>query len=324
MVALLWVVGFIVAIAECVLGVLFNFYIIVLNAAHWRRGLPRSLCDKILVLMAINNICLQCDMNICTFLFIMYPNMLQYPNISSTVSVFLIFQFYFSFWITAILCVYYCLRIVSFKLRFFIHLKTNITNVVTRFLIGAGLGSFAISLLSIWEIHLKMCVIARNVTSSPMIIDTNIELSAITLNLSSGSWIIDATIELTQTYKFLTIGLGCCLPFVLAILSIVLTLTSLWTHYHNMKYNRSGFSIPSLDAHKRAARIMVYLSILYAIFYLSEVSLLASSLTIQSMSEMAALFFVLIYPTVQSSIVILGNSKLCPTYLKNLRLGKKV
>ncbi|KAM5152721.1 taste receptor type 2 member 9-like [Mantella aurantiaca] len=301
MVALLWAVGFIVAIVECVLGVLFNSYIIALNVAHWRRGLAPSLCDKILVLMAVNNICLQCDMNICTFIFIVFPKMLQYPNIYSPISVFLIFQFYFSFWITAALCVYYCLRIVSFKLHFFIHLKANITNVLTRFLIGSVVGSLTISVVSIWEIHVKLTV---NITSSPVIIDSSIEIG--------------------ETYKYLTIFMGCCLPFMLAVLCVILTLTSLCRHYHSMKSNHSGFSIPRLDAHMRAARIMLYLITLYAIFYLSEVNLLASSLTVQSTWQMASLFFVLIYPTTQSTIVIMGNSKLCPTCLSSVWLGKKV
>ncbi|XP_077306010.1 taste receptor type 2 member 9-like [Lithobates pipiens] len=341
MVAFIWVVGLICAIAECGLGVLLNIYIIGVNAVDRRRGRPLSLCDKILVLMAVNNIGLQCDMNIGTFLFIIFPEMLQYHNISCLISVFLIFQFYFSFWITAALCVYYCLRIVSFKLSFFIYLKTNITNVVTRFLIGSGVGSFATSLASIWEINLKLTRnvtsssfivganvnlsdITGNVTSSPWIVNPNMELAAITGNITSSPRMIEATIQLSKTYQFLTITFGCCLPFVLAVLSIILTLTSLLVHYHSMKYNPSGFSVPRLDAHMRAARTMVYLIVFYSIFYLSEVSLLASSLTVQSTSDLAALFFVLIYPTAQSTIVILGNSKLCPTLLKSSWSGKKV
>lgn len=344
MVAFIWVVGFICAIVECVLGVLLNIYIIGVNAADRRRGRPLSLCDKILVLMAANNICLQSDMNICTFLFVIFPEMLQYHKVYSVISVFLIFQFYFSFWITATLCVFYCLRIVNFKLSFFIYLKTNITDVVTRFLVGSAVGSFAISLASIWEINLKLVAVTGNVTSgsfivgtninlsavtgnvtsSPWIVDTNVDLAAITGNITSSPQMIDATIQLSKTYKFLTITFGCCLPFALAVLSILLTLTSLLVHYHNMKYNPSGFSVPRLDAHMRAARIMVYLIVFYSIFYLSEVSLLASSLTIQSTSDLAALFFVLIYPTTQSTIVIVGNSKLCPMFLKSGWSGKKV
>ncbi|XP_072273004.1 taste receptor type 2 member 9-like [Pyxicephalus adspersus] len=323
MVAVLWVVGFIFAIVECVLGVLLNFYIIALNVADWRRGLPLSLCDKILVLMAINNIGLQCDMNICTFLYIVFPEMVQYPKIYSPISVFLVFQFYFSFWITAALCIFYCLRIVSFKIHFFMHLKANITHVVTKFLIVSGVGSFVFSLLSVWEINIKRSIITGNVTSDLLTMDSNMKVSSITGNVSAIPWMIDTSIEMREIYKYLTIVLGCCLPFILTILSIILTLTSLWTHTCSMKNNSSGFCIPRLDAHIRAARIMLLLTILYAIFYLSEVSLLASSLSIESTWELLSLFFVLIYPTTQSSIVILGNSKLCPTFLKSLWLGKK-
>ncbi|XP_068103376.1 taste receptor type 2 member 9-like [Hyperolius riggenbachi] len=293
--ASMWVSAFIFSIAECVAGVLLNCYIIVVNLADWRHGMKLSLCDKLLVLMAANSIGLQCEMNICTFLFIFFPEKIQYRSTYSSITVFLIFQFYFSFWIMAALCIYYCLRIVTFKLHLFVYLKTNISKVVPRFLVGSCIVSFVISVLGIWNVDLKP--------------------HGDSVNRSTNALMSEA-IQMTLPYRTLSIIVGCCLPFLLVVLSVILTLTSLWTHIFKMQYNRSGFSIPSLDAHLRAARIMLLLTILFAIFYLSEVSLLASSLNIDSTWELVSLFFVLIYPTVQSFIVIVGNSKLRPTFLK--------
>ncbi|XP_040296059.1 taste receptor type 2 member 9-like [Bufo bufo] len=274
--------------AECIAGVLFNSYIIIQNILDWRHGKRLSLCDKILVLMAVNNIFLQCDMNVATFLYIVFPGMVQYKNAYYTLSVFLIFQFYFSFWITAGLCIYYCLRIVSFKHHLFVQLKMNISEVVPRFLMLAGMGSFGISLFSIWNIEV-----------SP---------SSENTNLSTGIFINN--ILLSPSYKVLTIVVGCCLPFVLTLLSIVLTLSSLITHTQSMRNNKAGFSVPRLDAHIRAARIMILLMVLYTAFYISEVYLLASSLSIDNFWEVMSLIFVLIYPTAQSLTIILGNAKL--------------
>ncbi|KAG8539877.1 hypothetical protein GDO81_019911 [Engystomops pustulosus] len=282
--------GFIFAVVECILGVSFNFYIIVKNVVEWKRGHGLSLCDKILVLMAMNNVCLQCDMNVATFLYIVFPEMVQYKSAYSTLSVFLIFQFYFSFWITACLCIFYCLRIVSFKHHLFVQLKMNISDVIPRFLMLAGVGSFGISVLSIW--HIKVT------PSNP------------NANLSEGMFMNNVTIVLSPSYKVLTIVVGCCLPFVLTVLSTVLTLSSLYTHTWSMRNNKAGVSIPRLDAHIRAARIMIHLAVLYAVFYISEVCLLASSLSVDNFWELLSLIFVLIYPTSQSLTIILGNTKL--------------
>ncbi|XP_056392754.1 taste receptor type 2 member 40-like [Hyla sarda] len=282
--------GFIFAVVECVVGVFFNSHIIIQNVLDWRRGNRLSLCDKILVLMAMNNICLQCDMNIATFLYIVFPEMVQYQNTYSTLSVFLIFQFYFSFWITAGLCLFYCLRIVTFTHRLLIRLKTNISQVIPRFLLLASVGSFGLSVLSVWCIE----VVPSNKNS----------------NFSTSLLMNNVTIVLSPPYKVLTIVVGCCLPFVLTVLCTILTLSSLFTHTWSMRKNKAGFSIPRLDAHIRAARIMIYLAVLYAVFYLSEVCLLTSSLSVDNLWELMFLVVVLIYPTSQSLIIIFGNSKL--------------
>ncbi|XP_075687765.1 uncharacterized protein LOC142656723 [Rhinoderma darwinii] len=222
------------------------------NVLDWKHGTRLSLCDKILVLMAVNNICLQCDMNIVTFLSIFFPEMFQYKNTYSTLCVFVIFPLYFSFWITAGLCIFYCLRIVSFKHHLFVQLKMNISEVVPRFLMAAAVGSFGVSVLSIWHIELAS--------------------SNENANLSTGMFKNNVTILLSPSYKVLTLVLGCCLPFVLAFLSIVLTLYSLLQHVRSMKKSMAGFSIPRLDAHVRAAQIMIHLTVLYAAFYISEIA----------------------------------------------------
>ncbi|XP_073416657.1 taste receptor type 2 member 9-like [Dendrobates tinctorius] len=291
-----WKFGFIFAVIECIIGVLFSIFIIIQNILDWKRGRGLSLCDKILVLMAVNNICLQCDMNVATFLYIVFPSMVQYKNAYSTLSVFQIFQFYFSFWITAGLCIFYCLRIASFKHRLFIQLKLNISDVVSRFLMLAAVGSFGISVLSIWHIEVAPSNEVMNVSG------------VISLN--------DVSILLSPSYKVLTIVVGCCVPFLLTILSIILTLFSLLRHIRTMKYSQAGFSIPGMAAHIQAARIMVHPTVLYAAFYISEVCLLVSSLNIDNFGELLSLIFVLIYPTAQSLIIILGNSKLRSSCLR--------
>ncbi|KAM8962442.1 taste receptor type 2 member 8-like [Pelodytes ibericus] len=289
MVTLMYRVGFVVSLFECVVGVIFNSYIVAANVLDLKRGLKLSPCDKILIVLAVNNILLQSDMNICTIIFIAYPSMIQEEKIYMTISILLLFQFYYSFWATSCLCVYYCLSIVSFKLRLFIRMKMRIPFVVTGSLVVSGVGSLLISILSMFHVRIDHVQQADNNTSNMFLSSTSIHIS--------------------PAFRAVAITIGCCIPFSMAVLSVVLILTSLWTHAWNMKTS-SSFSAAQVSAHVRASKVVIYLIFLFAFFLTSEVSLLSSSLAQQNIWQFLSLFFVLIYPTAQSIILILGNSKL--------------
>ncbi|XP_075433288.1 taste receptor type 2 member 8-like [Ascaphus truei] len=299
------IVGFLIGMIECVAGIILNFYIMAVNFFDWKMGHKLSPCDQILVIMALNNVILQCGLNVNASLAVMCPELLFSREVYLTTSVLLMFELYFSFWLTACLCIYYCLRIVTFKHNLFIHLKFRISALVPKLLLVSALGSFAISIPCIWEVHVEPLLGSGNVTGS--------------------SFVNNMSFHLSLPYKAIIITLGCCLPFLLTLFSIALTLTSLWTHARRMKQNASGISPqPRIDAHLRAARIMVLLIVLYAVFFITGVSLLVSTVIFQELWSMLFVFFILIYPTAQSSIVILGNTKLRTTCLRTLHCTRRI
>ncbi|XP_075433289.1 taste receptor type 2 member 8-like [Ascaphus truei] len=273
------IVGFLIGMIECVAGIILNFYIMAVNFFDWKMGHKLSPCDQILVIMALNNVFLQCGLNVNESLAVMCPELLFSREVYLTTSILLMFELYISFWLTACLCIYYCLRIVTFNHNLFIHLKFRISALVPKLILVSGLGSFAISIPCIWEVHVGPLLGSGNVTGS--------------------SFVNNMSFHLSLPYKAIIITLGCCLPFLLTLFSIALTLTSLWTHARRMKQNASGSSPPPrIDAHLRAARIMLW--------------------------SMLFVFFILIYPTAQSSIVILGNTKLRTTCLRTLHCTGRI
>ncbi|MEE6512403.1 hypothetical protein FKM82_019357 [Ascaphus truei] len=297
-------VGFLIAVIECAAGIILNFYIMTVNFFDWKRGHRLSPCDQILVNMALNNVFLQCGLNVEALLSVWFPGLMMYRNVYIITSLLLMFLIYFSFWLTAWLCIYYCLRIVSLKHHLFILLKFRIAAVMPKLLLVSAVGSFAISIPCIWEVHVGTLLGMGNVTASHFVNTTSFNFSF--------------------HYKSITIALGCCLPFLLALFSIALTLTSLWTHSRRMKKNASGFSPHHMDAHFRAGGIMVLLSILYAAFYITGVTVLASPVIVPGIWEIISFFFILIYPTAQSSIVIMGNTKLRTTCLRTLHCTGRI
>ncbi|KAM4604518.1 taste receptor type 2 member 40-like [Discoglossus pictus] len=288
---------------ECAAGLLNNLYIIAINVLDWKRGNKLNPCDLIQVFMAVNNICLQGLLNVFIVLFIVFPaSTFSNKNVTMSICILLMFLLYISFWFTAWLCVYYCLKIASFKHSLFIHLKLNISTLMPKLLLVSAVGSFAISIFCIWNVHLEMFTPPGNVTATP------------TLN--------NIYFLFNPPFKFITLILGGCLPLLLVVSSIALTLRSILRHVETMK-NNSSIRHAHMDAHLRAAKIMILLTINFVTFYIAEVLLLSRTLHFKSLLNMISLFYILIYPTVQSTILILGNSKLKGPYLQILHCSSR-
>ncbi|XP_053328048.1 taste receptor type 2 member 7-like [Spea bombifrons] len=284
---------------ECMIGILFNFTIVLLNLLDWKQGRKLTQCDKILTLAALNNVLMQSYMNICTIIFVIAPDLAQKNTFFTIASSFQLFHIIYSFWVTSCLCFYYCLSIVNFKHRFLLRMKLKISTVVSSLLLVSGVGSFVFSILCNFSIHVNDLTEIGNGTDSMFFHNLGIEISPV--------------------YKVLIIVLGFCLPFGLAVVSVALTLSSLWTHSWRMKQNSPNFSFARVAAHVRAARIMVILVFLYAVFCIAQVTLMSSSWTIRTIWELVIFFLALTYPSLQSRALIFGNTKLRRFYMKICR-----
>uniref|UniRef100_A0A8C5QBZ0 Taste receptor type 2 n=1 Tax=Leptobrachium leishanense TaxID=445787 RepID=A0A8C5QBZ0_9ANUR len=280
----------------CSIGILLNSCILAMNVRDWKRGTRLSLCDKILVLIAWNNVHLQCVMHGSLFILLFFPALYQNSVIFSMCAGVIIHQILCNVKFTSCLCIYYCLSIVTLKHPLIVCMKQRIVVVMSGLLLVAGVGSFVISILIIWNAHTEPINPTGNRTSTLLL-----------GNLS---------IQVNPTYIFLIISGGCCLPFLMAFLSVSLILISLGTHAWNMKQNPSGFRVPSVDTHLRAARIMIQLILLFAIYCSSQVILFSSSWTIRSFLDIGAFFLTLTYPGTHAWILIMGNSKLWSGFLE--------
>ncbi|XP_053550804.1 taste receptor type 2 member 40-like [Bombina bombina] len=283
---------------EWVVGVLNNCFIVVINVHDWKNGTRSSPCDKILILIAFNNLFLQCHFNISAVLFTDFTEIIFLQNVFATLLFFLVFQLFLSFWLTAWLCVYYCLRIVSFKTYIFIYLKLIIPTLIIKLILMSAVGCFILALFGIWNIHLEPFIQTENFTNG-----TTPKLY----------------VAFSSYFRLLAILLGSCLPLLVAVCSIVLTLTSILRHVHHMKQKGSSFSDTQRDAHIKAARIMSLLTIAFIVFHSAEIFILSSKRNIRDFWNTFSVFIILIYPTAQSTILILGNPALRTTYLRILR-----
>ncbi|MEE6499583.1 hypothetical protein FKM82_003505, partial [Ascaphus truei] len=281
----------IISTIESITGFILSSCVMAVSYRNWKKDISRNLCDLILLSMGLCNIALQCTMNTELSLSMIRPYIRFYREIKSALIFVGMFLLYLNFWLTAWLCVYYCIKIANFIHHLFFRVKLWISSVLQKLLLMSALGSFIISVPSLGffrQIHPQ-----ENSTHST------------TGNCSENS----QTAALYISNIVLAAVLGCCLPFLLSLISIGLTLTSLCGHVWRMKQNTSDFSIPRLQVHSRAARTMILLVVLSLSVCIAKLYRLFSSDQEDTLKDICW-YFILCYPTLQAFLLIQGNTKL--------------
>ncbi|CAN2390708.1 hypothetical protein PRIEUP_LOCUS745 [Pristimantis euphronides] len=129
---------------ECLLGLTVNTIIVVANFMKWKRLKSLQTCDKILSSLAIcrglNFIIILLENFFCIY----FPWLVQNNIEALLLKVLTMSLFNSSNWISTVLCVFYCVKIVNYNYKLFVFLKTRISTMVTPLI----LASLLISLLS--------------------------------------------------------------------------------------------------------------------------------------------------------------------------------
>ncbi|XP_075421248.1 taste receptor type 2 member 7-like [Ascaphus truei] len=208
------------------------------------------------------------------------------------------FLIYLNFWLTAWLCVYYCIKISNFMHRLFFRVKLWVSSVLQKLLLMSAVGSFIISVPSLW-----ICSQKDSQENSTYSLIANCSVVSETPAFYISNIIISPMIAIAAV-------LGSCLPFLLSLISIGLTLTSLLGHVWRMKKKTSDFSIPRLQVHSRAARTMILLVVLSMSLCITQIYFFIPHDDPKNIFMTICWFFSLCYPTAQAFLLIQGNTKL--------------
>ncbi|XP_075687759.1 taste receptor type 2 member 50-like [Rhinoderma darwinii] len=191
--------------------------------------------------------------------------------------------------------------ITNFTHGLFVWFRRMISTSLWLLLLLSAVGSFIISVFSIWAL--------------------NVEIEANPLdNRTSGRSIIKGTFYFSRVYVKIGTVLGSFLPFMLTLLSILLTFSSLIRHVRKIKQNYSGFT---QQAHVNAIRRMCLLFVLSAIFCIAQLMFFASRPSSSPDSLVSiSWFIVLSFPTADAIIIIQTSSNIQKIFLKTFCAGK--
>ncbi|XP_069841098.1 taste receptor type 2 member 40-like [Dendropsophus ebraccatus] len=235
----------------------------------------------ILFSTAVTTLLQQCSITLDGFLYIFGCYMMFVHEVYVIDFTILYFLIELSFWHATWLSVYYCLKLVNLPYRIFLQMRLRFSSFVPLLLIGSAIGSLLINAPFLWTVHITFL---PNVT--------------------------EYKYEMFYPHTIGNMVFGCCFPFLITFTAIVLSISSLLSHIMKVKSNESNFRRPQLKAHIRAIRTMVTRLILDLILCLVSTGLLTSELTLGTVVDTACWIFLMLYPTFQSIIFILGNPKL--------------
>ncbi|NXG69713.1 TA2R8 protein, partial [Baryphthengus martii] len=231
------------------------------------------------------------------FLSIIYPRFYYVHPIPQLFSALRTFLNSSNVWVSACLCVFYCIKIANFRHPFFIFLKLKIDRIVPWLLLGSVL------------ISLVLGIFSYSIMDRAVFKDLN---STIPGNL----WKLTDRMN-GRFFTFLLItGFILSSAFIAVTISALLLLISLWRHKRRMQTN--ALKTLSMDAHIRAIKSILSFFVIYSFTFTGSILVMIYV----TRKEILAMFLILVIqcdlPVGHSLILIFSNPKLKKTLWRTL------
>ncbi|NWS22810.1 TA2R9 protein, partial [Pachyramphus minor] len=280
---------------EAFAGMWINAFMVSVICMAWVKKKTLNSNEKILLVLGCSRFWHLCFSCVYSFLSVIYPN---YFYVAPTYTLIVSLQSFFecsNLWVSACLCVFYCIKIANFRNSFFIYLKVKVDRMVPWLLLGSVLLSLAISILILDITGKAHC---KNSTSQGNSSEVSIRMEERFFSF------------------FLIYGFEFATSFTAVIFSALLLLFSLWRHKHNMQTN--SMKDLSMDAHIKAMKSILSFLVMYSINFACLI--LNMVYATKTISPAIFLIYVFLYTftVVHSLILIFGNPKLEKTLLRIL------
>ncbi|XP_075175992.1 taste receptor type 2 member 143-like [Anomaloglossus baeobatrachus] len=277
---------FIFTLITGVCGTFLNSSIVALNFRSWKDTTTSGGNKRILLSIGLINILFQGSLmvdNICesfSLYFVserLFIGLLAFELTLINVNV----------WNTTWLSIFYCVRLVNYNHGVFLWIKAKFSTFLPQLLVGSVLISATINFQLPWTTILQRY---QNTTQYQ--------------NMSGIFIIFD------YYYTIFCILFGFIIPFCVTCVSIGFSVITLVRHICSIGYSDSHLTSDQLHAHYQAVRTMVIRVLLDLSFFLVVVIAISDPVIINSFAFTILWMKVLMYPTCQALLLILGNPKL--------------
>ncbi|XP_069841087.1 taste receptor type 2 member 9-like [Dendropsophus ebraccatus] len=273
---------------ELVLGMALNLYILLVYIGNLKNGVSLGPSDKVHLTKALVNVSMIVTMNTQCIMCYRWSCLLLTKEFFLGSVIIVMFLIFYNYWLTAMLCVYYCTSITTCGHHIFVWLKRSLSSYLLPILLVLGLCSFAVSIPAFWFGSLNP---PRNSTGS-----------------------FQVTFVQTIPYRITFTILGCILPLTIVLLSTTITSWSLINHMWRMRKNNGEFPSSKFQTQINATRTMILFLLISVIYCLTEMAF--STITISPSLVILIWFYDIFYPISEAVIIIQGSAKLRRTLLE--------
>ncbi|KAM9382227.1 taste receptor type 2 member 7-like [Phaethornis superciliosus] len=278
-------------------GMWINAFIVSVLCVAWVKKRSFNSNEKILLFLGCSRFGYFCIAWVGSFIENIYSFCVYVHEKMQIFSALLSFFNISSLWMSAILSVFYCIKIANFQHIFFIYLKVKIDRMVPWLMLASVLLSLAISIFVYVIVDEAVCD-NTNCTTSGSLWDLNIRPDQHFFTL------------------YFVSGFAYAAAFASVISSALLLLFSLWRHKHRMQ-TKSGKNV-SVDAHIKAMKSILSFFFIYSINFIFLILALIYSLKKEKAVMFLISFFHYCFSAAHSLILIFSNPKLEKTLLRTL------
>ncbi|NXK90056.1 TA2R7 protein, partial [Formicarius rufipectus] len=286
-----------VVIFEGFAGMWINAFIVSMTCMAWIKKKTLNSNEKILLLLACSRVWYLCISCLYYFLSVFYPYYLYVHSALSLVVTIHTSLNCLNVWVSACLCVFYCIKIANFRNSFFIYLKVKIDRIVPWLLLGSLLFSLLIGILVYNFTENALC---KNI------------------NFTCQGRIWKSNLRMDEHFFpiYFTNGFGFVSSFATVIFSALLLLFSLWRHKRNMQTN--SMKDLSMEAHIKAMKSILSFLVMYSINFIILILTLTYADWKQNLMMFLIYEFLGAFPSVHSLVLICSNPKLEKSMLRIL------
>uniref|UniRef100_A0A8D2PS60 Taste receptor type 2 n=1 Tax=Zosterops lateralis melanops TaxID=1220523 RepID=A0A8D2PS60_ZOSLA len=287
---------------EAFAGMWINAFILCALCIGWVKKKTLNSNEKILLFLSCSRISHLGFSWVNNFLSRIYPNYFYVQSILQLLASFTTFFNYSNLWVSACLCVFYCIKIANFRNRFFIYLKVKIDRMMPWLLLASG-----ISALSMGIIMYDIAEIAQR--------------NNLTFTCLGNFWEESIRMEKHFFSVFFLAGVGYAVSFTAVIFSALFLLFSLWRHKRMMQTN--SMKDLSMEAHIRAMKSILSFLVMYTINFVCLILTIIYTMKKENTMTLLISIYLYAFPGVHSLILIFSNPKLEKALLKMLSFRAK-
>ncbi|XP_028636695.1 taste receptor type 2 member 117-like [Grammomys surdaster] len=279
----------IILFMELIIGIIGNGFMALVHCMDWVKRKKMSLVNQILIALAMSRISHLCLLFINLVIFFSYSGLTTTSRIIQVIRNIWFIANHFSIWLATCLSVLYFLKISNFSNSLFLYLKRRVEKVVlVTLLVSLVLLILNVTLMNL-EINICINEYQRNKSCS----------------FSSHYYQKCHKHVLKIHIIFLSV------PFVLSLSTLLLLISSLWTHHKNMKQHVQGSRDARTMAHFKALQSVIVFFLLYSVLILSVLMQIWNHELLKK--NIFIIFCHVVYiafPSFHSCVLILGDMKL--------------